>query len=205
MFDNHGTPDGGVAPSRVVEYALDEVEMTATQVWEYAADSHIFGTYMGNAQRLGDGNTLISWGFPYTKSGYQYRSVTEVEPDHRVVFDLTFDQPYVSYRAFLFPWRGEPNTLPALAFKHDGNALTLGYSWNGATNVAAFRLYGGDSPEALRLVDAKAKTDFEVQSHLNSMPANVCYFQVAAMDDAGKQMARSKIISTDSYRCPPLP
>ncbi len=204
VFDNHGTPDGGIAPSRGVEYQLDLAEMTATQVWEYAADSHIFGTYMGNTQRLANGNTLLSWGAPYTKSGYQYRSVTEVDPENHTVFDLTFDQPYVSYRAFLFPWHGYPDTLPALAFKAEGGSITLGYSWNGATEVAAFRVYGGATPETLSLVDARNKTDFEMHTQLKGLPATECYFQVAALDATGKEMARSQIISTDSYRCPPL-
>jgi outer membrane protein assembly factor BamB len=205
IFDNHGTPDGGeIAPSRGVEYKLDEAKMTATQVWEYAADSHIFGTFMGNTQRLADGNTLLSWGFPYTKSGYQFRSVTEVDPQNHVLFDLTLDQPYVSYRAFLFPWHGQPDTLPALAFRRDGSTLTLGYSWNGATDVASYRLYGGNDPQALTLLDAKARTDFEIQSRLSRLPADECYFQVAAMDATGKEMRRSSILTTDSSLCPPL-
>ncbi len=205
VFDNHGTPDGGVAPSRGVEYELDEVARTATQVWEYRADSHIFATYMGNTQRLSNGNTLLSWGAPYTKSGYEYRTVTEVAPNNHILFDMTLDQPYVSYRVFLSPWQGHPDTLPALAFKRDGNTLILGYSWNGATEVAAYRLYSGANPNSLMMIDARVKTDFEMQSRLSNLPADQCYFQVAAMDAKGVQLARSKVITTDAYRCPAVP
>ena len=97
---------------------------TVTELWNYTAPS-VFATYMGNTQRLADGNTLLSWGAPYTKGGYVYRSLTEVAPDNRILLELTFDQPYVSYRAFMFPWHGYPDTRPALAFKVNGDSSPL--------------------------------------------------------------------------------
>ncbi len=130
--------------------------------------------------------------------------MTEVTPDNQIIFQLSFDQPYVSYRAFRFPWQGFPKTLPALAFKLDGTNLTLGYSWNGATDVASYQVFGGSSPQSLTLIDEKAKTDFEMQSNLGSLQQNECYFQVAALDQNGKELARSKIISTDETVCPPV-
>ncbi len=128
--------------------------------------------------------------------------MTEVTPEDETLFELTFDQPYVSYRAFRFPWQGFPLTQPALAYKVNGNVLTLGYSWNGATEVAAYRVFGGVSLQSLNLIEQKGKTDFETQSLLTDLPPGECYFQVAALDKNGDEMARSKIISTDSVDCP---
>ncbi len=204
VFDNHATTDGP-APSRGVEYQLDETAMIVTQVWQFAADSSVFSTYMGNTQRLPDGNTLVSWGAPYTKSGYKYRSVTEVTPDNQIVFDMTFDQPYVSYRAFLFPWHGQPDTAPALAYKWNDGTLTLGYSWNGATDVATYRLYAGASPQTLMMIAVNAPKDFETQTQLRGLPPSECYFQVAAMDAEGNEMGRSKVISVNAFLCPAVP
>ncbi|MDQ3022018.1 MAG: aryl-sulfate sulfotransferase [Bacteroidota bacterium] len=48
--------------SRAVEYDLDEVNKTATLVWQYRHSPDIYGFAMGNVQRLENGNTLISWG-----------------------------------------------------------------------------------------------------------------------------------------------
>ncbi len=203
VFDNHGSTEH-LAPSRGVEYALDETNMTATQVWEYTPDAPVLATYMGNTQRLADGNTFLSWGAPYTKSKYTYLSMTEVDPNNRVLFEFTFDQPYVSYRAFVYPWHGYPGTQPSLVYKVDGTALTLAYSWNGATEVASYRLYGGEAPQSLDFVMGSAKTNFEDQTRLTNRGANECYFQVAALDAAGVELARSKIISTDNKRCPPI-
>ena len=68
-----------------------------------------------------------------------------------------------------------------------------------------YRVFGGSSPQSLGLIEEKAKTDFETQSHLTDLPQGECYFQVAAMDKSGNEMARSRIISTDSVRCPAVP
>lgn len=67
--------------SRVVEYALDEVNMTAELVWSYERDG-FSSTSQGSAQRLANGNTMIGWGHGPTTIG------TEVDPDGQVVYDL---------------------------------------------------------------------------------------------------------------------
>ncbi len=204
VFDNHATTQDP-APSRGVEYKIDEANRTVTQVWEFTHVPPVFGTYMGNVERMADGNTFLSWGAPWTGAGYAYVSMTEVAPDNRTLFELAFDEPYVSYRAFRFPWHGFPDTQPALAFRAVGGAIVLGYSWNGATEVATYRVFGGNSRQALALIEEKAQADFETQSYLANLPKGECYFQVAAVDAGGNEMARSKIISTDEVRCPLAP
>jgi hypothetical protein len=204
VFDNHGTQQDP-APSHGIEYKIDETNKTATQVWEYTHTPPVFATFMGDTQRFSDGNTFLDWGAPSTADGYAFINMTEVSPDGQTLFELAFDQPYVSYRAFRFPWQGFPNTQPALAFKADANGITLGYSWNGATEVASYRLFGGNSPQSLSQVEEKAKTDFETQSHLSNLASGECYFQVAALDKDGKELARSEVISTDQVTCPLAP
>jgi len=201
VFDNQGTTQNPAA-SVAIEYKIDETNKTATQVWSFAHAPAVFATYMGDAQRLPDGNTFLDWGAPFTGTRYAYDTMTEVAPDGQILFDLSFDSPYVSYRAFRFPWQGFPDTQPALASKVDGNAVTLGYSWNGATEVAAYRLFAGNSAQSLGLIEQKTKTDFETQSQFANLPQGECYFQVAALDQNGQELARSKVISTD-LGCPP--
>ena len=204
VFNNEGT-EQSPAPSGGIEYKVDEVNKTVTQVWNFTHDPAVFATYMGNTQRFADGNTLLSWGAPSQAKGYSFVSVTEVSPANQTLFELTFDQPYVSYRAFRTPWQGSPNTVPDLAFKWNGTQLTLGYSWNGATEVVAYRVFGGNSPQTLAQIEENTKTDFETQSQLDNLPPGECYFQVAAVDKSGNEMARSKVISTDPTSCPPVP
>ncbi len=201
VFDNQGSQQAP-APSQGLEYKLDEVNKTVTQVWSFTHTPPVFATFMGNVQKLADGNMVLGWGDPSQAAGYSFVSMTEVNPENQTILELTFDEPYVSYRAFRFPWQGTPATLPALAYKIAGNTLTLGYSWNGATDVTSYRVYGGASPQSLNWIEEKPKTDFETQSQLTDLQQGECYFQVAAMDQNGNEMARSQIISTDNVNCP---
>lgn len=201
VFDNQGTTQNPAA-SQAIEYRLDEVNRTATVVWDYQHSPAVFATFMGNTQRLPNGNTFLSWGAPFTRGGYNYFSMTEVTPQNQTLLDFTFDQPYVSYRAFVFPWHGQPVTLPTLAYKADSSGMTLGYSWNGATGVASYHLFAGTSPTSLTLIDEQPKIDFETQSHFSNLQKGMCYFQVAALDRTGNEMARSRLITTDGVTCP---
>ncbi len=204
VFDNHGTQQDP-APSRGIEYKVDEVNKTVTKVWQFQDDPPIFATFMGDTQRMPDGNTFMDWGAPFTGTGYQFINITEVDPNNNVIFQLAFDQPYVSYRAFRAPWQGSPLTKPDLAFKKDGSGVMLGYSWNGATGVASWKVYSGTSSATLQQVDQKPKTEFETQTNVNRVTAGDCYFQVAAIDKNGNEMARSKVVSIDNLVCPPAP
>ncbi len=59
LFDN-----GNLKPiqkSRVVEYALDTVAMTATRVWSYTPDPPLYSPSQGSVQELENGNILIGY------------------------------------------------------------------------------------------------------------------------------------------------
>ncbi len=125
-----------------------------------------------------------------------------MDPKNNPIFELAFDQPYVSYRAYIAPWEGTPDTDPTLAFKADSTGITLGYSWNGATDVASYRLFGGSQPLSLKTLEQDPVTDFETQAHLTNLATGECYFQVAALDKNGNELGRSKVVSTDNVKCP---
>ena len=64
FFDNGNISGGGVTPndrtySRGVEYALDEVNMTATLVWEFRHTPDIQANCTGAIERFANGNTLL--------------------------------------------------------------------------------------------------------------------------------------------------
>ena len=84
---NNGTRDG--ATSSVHEYMLDEVNKTATHVWSWEPATSVPAWHRGNAQRLPNGNTVISWGG--ASAPYEIPAVTEVNPAGDVVFELYFD------------------------------------------------------------------------------------------------------------------
>jgi hypothetical protein len=78
LFDDG---DDDVPPfSRAVEYALDTDAGTATLVWSAHATPQLEDFALGYAQRLSNGNTLITYGAA--------RQVQEVSPDGALVWDL---------------------------------------------------------------------------------------------------------------------
>ena len=93
LFDNgnfHTPPH-----SRACEYNVDEVNKTATLVWQYRNTPDYYGSAMGDVQRLPNGNTLISWGATNP-------TITEVTTNGTKVFEMTLDSNVFTYRAFRY-------------------------------------------------------------------------------------------------------
>jgi len=105
-FDNGNpcAPNISDRPSltRVVEYELDELAMTATLVWSYSKDG-LYTQYQGSAQRLDNGNTVIGWGADQDDPLF----VTEVDSSGQIVFELEAtvagEVNPTSYRALRYP------------------------------------------------------------------------------------------------------
>ena len=186
LFDNGN--DRKPPYSRAVEYQLDEVNKTATLIGQYRHSPDISAAVAGNAQRLPNGNTLIGWG-----SGWP--NATEIKPDGTKVFELTFARPNISYRAFRFPWQGKPATQPTLVVQTNGETATLSYSWNGATDIAAYRIYGGPAPEPTTLIDTQTKAGFETTTIISDFTQRPAYFRVMPIDLNGNETRYSNEVA----------
>ena len=98
IFDNG---DGRLPPlTRVVEYEIDETQMTAMLVWEYSHPEGYVSLNQGCAQRLENGNTLISWG---GVSGHA-QIVTEVDSSGNRVLELEYPTGNTSYKVRKSSW-----------------------------------------------------------------------------------------------------
>ncbi len=126
----------GTRSSVVYEYALDEVNKVATLVWSYTPSSPIYGWHRGDAQRLPNGNTFIGWG----GAGFQHiPACTEVTPDGRVVFQLTFNDPTLeSYRAFRFAYPPQSQANQVIVID-----LTNGNTYNFGSNGVSLKIDSG--------------------------------------------------------------
>jgi hypothetical protein len=87
MFDNR-TAMG--QPSRAVAYRIDEVNMTATMLWELRETSGLTSGALGSVRRAADGSTLIGWGLMNDSrsvlfeeigvAGERLMAITQVDP-----------------------------------------------------------------------------------------------------------------------------
>lgn len=102
IFDNGNLHWGPY--SRAVEYTLDEVNMTAEQVWSFPAEPghHDFAFAMGGAQRLADNNTMIGWGIAF----YPMEIASEVTANHEKTWEIwaDFADTLRTYRGYKFDW-----------------------------------------------------------------------------------------------------
>jgi hypothetical protein len=133
---------------------------------------------MGSARRQPNGNMLVDWG----TTG----RITEVTPQGEVVHGLQLE--YYSYRAVRSRWRGTPTGRPAVAARRGRGLVRVWASWNGATEVARWRVLGGRSAHALRRVGSSRFAGLETLIRIRSRPRHVA---VEALDARGAVLRRS--------------
>jgi hypothetical protein len=182
--------DNGAAPpiekfTRILRLRVNTAAKTATLVKAYRHPAHLLAPFEGNAQFLPNGHLFVGWGaVPY---------YTEFDAQGGVLLDARFgklrgritgpNQDADSYRVYRFVWHGHPTDTPAVAVR--GNKVFV--SWNGATEVAKWRLVADGHPG-----QTIAKTAFETALPL---PAAAKEVAVVALDSKGATLGRSKTIS----------
>jgi hypothetical protein len=88
-------------------------------------------------QPLDGGGAFVGWG------GLQ-PVFSEFSADGRTVFDARFAAKGVeSYRAYRLPWTGAGEGQPSAVARTDGRRTVVRASWNGATEVRAWRARSG--------------------------------------------------------------
>ncbi|OMQ16580.1 hypothetical protein A7K94_0201440 [Modestobacter sp. VKM Ac-2676] len=170
LFDNQSEPDIGPT-SRGLRLALDEQAMTATVVTEYLPpDPDRLAGSQGSFQQLPDGTVFIGWG---SRPFY-----SEFAADGTLLTDVALGAGD-NYRAERAPWTGAPSSPPD-AVLADG---AVHVSWNGATEVASWRLVSGDDEESAVAGDPVRRTGFETAIPVDGDPA---YVTVEALDADGR-------------------
>ena len=178
MFDNHATITGGDA-SRALILDVDPAARTSTLVAEVRHPEALSAGTQGNTQMLDGGGLFVGWG--------SEGRVTEFAPDGQMVFDATF-APADSYRGHKFEWTGQPTTPPDVVVRStDDDRVEVFVSWNGATEVAQWRVVGGDDPDALMPLAIVARDGFETAATVDAAQQ----VAVEALDASGDVLARS--------------
>jgi hypothetical protein len=144
----------------------------------------------GNMQTLAGGNAVVGYG--------GVPAISEFDPGGSLLFDahLPFDMSF--YRAFRFPWSGRPSSPPAVLanLSNTGEETILHMSWNGATEVATWRVLAGKRPETLEPLTTIPASDFESST---IVPKRYAYAAVQALDSAGHAIGSSQTVKVISY------
>lgn len=164
--------------SRAVEYELDTVGNIATLVWEYRNPSGTSDSYyMGNAQRLPNGNTLINWAVS------DRPKATEVTPLGEVVYEMNFVGGYHTYRTFRFPWNGVVEK-PSLYVETLRDQIALIFNKFGDHDVSYYNIYAGKQSAPTTLIDTSKTT----LKYVSSLPEDgIYYFRVTAVYEDGSE------------------
>jgi hypothetical protein len=138
----------------------------------------------GSMVRLAGGNWLLGYG--------RLPNFTEFDPAGRVLFDATLASNVQDFSVSLSPWRGRPLTRPSLAATPlNGGRVAVQVSWNGATDVARWRLLAGRSRRALSAVATVRKTGF--QTAITARTSGL-YVTVKALDRSGAVIGSSAVV-----------
>jgi len=193
MFDDHccqltggGTYVSATASSRGLVLNLDQQTHEATLAAQYIAGNDVEAEYMGDTQRLQNGNVFVGWGSePY---------FSEFSRSGRLLFEGELPGPNQTYRATLEQWVGEPLTAPAGAARQTGGKTTAYASWNGATQVVSWRVLAAPGGGQLRVVASAARSGFETAI---PVPDGYQSFEVQALAANGRVLSVSRAFSSN--------
>jgi hypothetical protein len=189
LFDDGSNPRVHYQ-SRGVRIVLDTTRHTARLLAAYPhPGGPLVADSQGNMQTLPNQNLLIGWG--------AIPSVSELSRDGRLLLDAHMPAGYSSYRAFRSPWSGHPLTSPSISARLlvTGDSTAVFASWNGATDVASWRVLAGPSPEALTARAAMPASGFESSV---TYPDAFPYAAAQALGPAGQLLGTSATVRVAS-------
>jgi hypothetical protein len=183
VFDNGGVQKDDKSYGLVLD--PDENEMVVTLVREYANPDGRVAAVMGNVQALPNGGAFIGWGGDPLFS--------EFSSAGKLLFSASLPPKVNSYRAFRFPWSGQPDDDPDVnAEPGRGDEVTVYASWNGATAVAVWQALAGPGPDRLKpLGSTVARNGFETTITLRTAEP---YVGVQAKNRSGRVLGTSKAV-----------
>ncbi|MHB8657510.1 MAG: arylsulfotransferase family protein [Solirubrobacteraceae bacterium] len=182
LFDDGAGPPTVHSQSRGIELYLDTKHKTARLVAQREHGPGLLAWFEGNEQLLPNGDAFLGWG--------QQPYATEFDGHGRTVFDVRFVGNNSSYRAYRFPWVTMPHTDPALAYS-GGPAPAVYASWNGATQVAGWRVLAGQNTHSLFTVATARRSGFETVVRLARAEPLV---EAQALDASGRVLGVSKVL-----------
>jgi len=182
IFDDGGGPPNVDTRSRGIIVALDMAAMKVSLAHQYLPDPEFLATSQGSVQVLPDGHVFVGWG--------QQPYWSEYAPDGRMLFDAQMPKGGDSYRAFRYPWAGQPTDRPSIAAeRRAGRRVAVYASWNGATEVDRWQFLAGGEHGTMRPVATVSYDDFEATVTVATTATHVA---ARALDAGGRPLGESE-------------
>jgi hypothetical protein len=188
LFDNASTPPKE-RQSRALVLAPDVRRHRVALVASLANPNRtLLAASQGNAQLLAGGHWMLGYG--------GLPDFTELDSAGRVLLDGTLGPDVQSYTTRLAGWHGQPLQPPAVRAGRSANGgPRLAVSWNGATDVAAWRLELGPAPDRLAPAATVARTGFEtVLAPAGPAPAQARFAAAQALGADGRVLGASATV-----------
>jgi hypothetical protein len=184
FFDNGSNPPIH-RQSRAVRIALDFKTHEAQLRSVRTHPNPLLSVSQGNMQTLSNGNAVVGYG--------AIPEVSEYAKDGTLLFDAHLPFVMSSYRSVRFPWSGRPLSAPAIAvaLNNTHEETVVHASWNGATDLADWRVLAGARPGALQPRATIPASDFEIST---TLPKKYAYVQAQALDRAGRVLGSSPAV-----------
>jgi hypothetical protein len=183
VFDNGAGLTKNESQSRALKIFLGRRHARLLRAYEHVPP--VLALSQGSVQLLPNGNVFVGWGFAPTFSEYTRAG--------RQIFKGSFGSPMQSYRAYRSHWTGKPLWPPSIDVTRAGaGKITVYASWNGATQVAGWRVLVGASKTALKPVARAPRRGFETRIAVHTRQQ---YVEVQALAASGRVLATSKLDS----------
>ena len=182
IFDVHP-----YSPMRGLVLKLNPANHTGSMVTQYVRGPKFITAFLGNTQLLPNGNVGIGWGSqPF---------FSELSSKGRYLFDAVWPAPDLNYRTYVQKWVGTPFFPPSGAVRNNGGKATVYASWDGATQVASWRVLAGSSAGSLKGVASKTKNGFETTIPLTG---TFKVYKVQALDSGHHVLGTSNAFPSSS-------
>jgi hypothetical protein len=190
VFDDGAGYTTNARQSRGLRIRLNYKKKLAVPVRAYTASPPQLALSRGSMQVLPDNDVFIGWG--------EAPAFSEFGRHGRQLFMGSFSPPFRAYRTYRFQWYGQPNTPPSVSVSRPASGPATVYaSWNGATDVAYWRVRAGPTAASQAEVAVFAKTSFETAMTVASSGP---YFSVQALDQRGQVRGSSAIVTPSAKR-----
>ncbi len=184
VFDNGSTPPME-KQSRGLLLDPNVAAHTVTLVKQFTNPTKtLLASSQGNLLSLPGGDWLMGYG--------GLPNFTEYDASGHVLLDGTLGKNVQDFRTYIAPWSGQPATAPAVVARSGvGGTIAVSMSWNGATEVASWRVLAGSSPSALAAAGAGARTGFQTTI---AVPGAGPYVAVQALNSSGAVIGTSATV-----------